>query len=40
VLVGRLGTVQIRGEAAWFYDLFTNAGKHRSGMLWSVGAAF
>jgi len=40
VLVGRLSTVQIRGEAAWFYDLFTNAGKNRSGLLWSVGVAF
>jgi hypothetical protein len=40
LLAGRLGTVQFRGEVAWFYDLFTNAGRHRSGMLWSLGVAF
>lgn len=40
VLVGRLSTVQIRGEVSWFYDLYTNAGEKRHGLLWSAGVAF
>jgi hypothetical protein len=39
-LFGRLSTVGVRGEVAWFYDWFKTGGDHANGVLWSIGVYF
>lgn len=39
-ILGRLSSVQLRAEAAWFQDLFTTNGKKANGLLWTVGVAY
>jgi hypothetical protein len=40
LIVGRISTVQIRGEVAFFHDLFTNQGAQRNGLLWTAAVVF
>jgi hypothetical protein len=40
LLFGRLSSVQLRGEAAWFQDLFTTNHQKANGLLWTIGVAY
>lgn len=40
LLLGRLSTVGVRGEVAWFYDWFKTSGDQAQGLLWSIGVYF
>jgi len=40
VIIGRISTVQLRGEVAFFHDLFTNLREQRNGLLWTAAVVF
>jgi len=40
LILGRLSTVGIRGEASWFWNAFGNQGRNANGLVWSVAFEF